>query len=224
VQKALKIIEQIKEIFEKDAEFEKKPQIRIALHVATEQSLSERHTTYQLENQQFTVFKDIAGEDVINTARIEPVVKPNCVFCSNAFAVELKTLQSTGFNPDIETATLDTHKLGKEHDSFEVELFAVFHKNNQPNTTELKQHIHQKLDKREETYQQVSPLTGGYTNQGVQVLGDVGKTIVKNVKAAIEHIGDKIMNVHNNQSANKIYNIDNRHFPACFSKEAFIKN
>jgi hypothetical protein len=205
-QKAISIIDKIKKTFENDADFKTKPQIRIALHLANEASLSERRTTYQIENQEFTIFKDIAGKDVINTARIEPVVKPNYVFCSKDFALELQTLKSMGFNPDVEVTTLDTYKLGKEHDSFEVELFVVFNKNNQPNADELKQHINQKLEKREETYQNASPLAASYINQGTQIMGDSFtnvKNVVKNVKGNVHIGGDKTYH----QNAGTITNI-----------------
>ncbi len=207
-EKALKVVEKIRHTFENDGDFQKKPQIRIALHLAVE-PVSERYLQYEIGEQTLTIFKDIAGKDVINTARIEPVVKPNYVFCSQPFAQELTMLASMGFNPNIETESLGTHKLGKEHDNFEIELFSVFLKTQKPNTEELKQHINAKLEKREETYKDVSPLTGGYINYGTQVMGDMVSnvgTFIKGENVSIEQIGNNTTTNH--QNAEKIYNID----------------
>ncbi|NJL13270.1 MAG: hypothetical protein HC913_09890 [Microscillaceae bacterium] len=210
-QKALQIIDQIQSTFAADDAFKAKPQIRIALHRASAQHISERYLTYDLGQVQLPIFKDIAGEEVINTARIEPVVKPNHAFCSAAFAQDLQQLKTMGFNPDLETAPLDTFALGKSHDSFEVELHVVYAQKQVPNLDELRQHIREKLDRREETYQAASPLTAAYLNQGLQIGGDM--MLQSNVlKGNTIHTGGGNITVGDGhkteiQNADKIINI-----------------
>lgn len=220
--KALEIITLIQNKFADDDSFEKKPKIRVALHLAEEGEIRERHVSY---SDTLTILKDIAGKEVINTARIEPIVMPNCVFCSATFAEYL------GKPRHIQKESLGKHELGKSHDKFELELFVLAQKDDALDVEALKKHIEDKLsdDKREETYQNASALSQTYINHGTQITGD-GNTIVsgndntvdsKNVLKDVKvgnvggdfHVGDKNTTNTNiekqyNQNAEKVYNID----------------
>lgn len=193
-QKALEIVDEIESVFANDDSFKAKPKIRIALHVADKENISERYLTYELGAETLTIFKDIAGEEVINTARIEPIVKPNYVFCSDKFAQELANLSDMGMNDDFTTAKLDTYKLGKTHDSFEVTLSVVHHKGRNINVDELKAHVDEKLGKREETYQDASPLAGSYINQGTQITGNNNNIITGDNNTTVTGDNNKVGN------------------------------
>lgn len=132
---ALEIVKTLKERQEQGdfKDFIEKPTIRIALHVGTKEKVRERRLKKN-------VFKDVAGKAIIETARIEPVVKPNEVFCSQDFAnaLEDKTIIAT---------PLKRFELGKSHDSFNIGLCVLDDKKREK--TDLIQHIEGKLAKPE---------------------------------------------------------------------------
>lgn len=154
--KALNIVEAIKTAFEDDDRFENKPKIRIALHLAEPQKMNERYLQFSEGEKRMSIFKDIAGEPVINTARIEPVVKPNYVFASKEFTEDLSETVGLGHE------SLGVYELGKSHDIFEVELCSVFWESDKPDTAMLQAHLADKLDKRDDTYQNTSSMTNRF--------------------------------------------------------------
>lgn len=155
--KALLSVDYIQERFAQADEFKSTPQIRIALHVAQVGELRERHMSFPIgPDHTFDLFKDIAGSPVINAARIEPIVKPDFVFCSEAFK------QALGSSSAVQTQVLGTYALGKKHDTFEVELHVVHPEAENPDLENLRTHIDDKLSDRQETYTNVSNIIQQY--------------------------------------------------------------
>lgn len=114
-EKALAILE----IFENNA-FEKQHnlpndlQIRIALHFG-------EITEDKPDN---TLIRDVYGANVILTARIEPIVQANHIFCTETFTEqELSGKEGTAF--------IDSITVGKATDQTPVELYALFPKSKQ---------------------------------------------------------------------------------------------
>lgn len=157
-EKALNIIEAVQDAFQEDDRFESKPKIRIALHLAYPEEMSERYLDFSMEGKAMQIFKDIAGEPVINAARIEPVVKPNYIFASKEFASEISADEDIGFE------SLGNYGLGKKHDKFEVELCSIFRKDAKPDKVMLQEHLGEKLGNREETYKNSSSLTNRFSH------------------------------------------------------------
>lgn len=131
---------------EKNGEFNhfiEKPKIRIALHVGRKETIIER----RLKDKNI---KDVAGEPIIETARIEPIVMPNEVFCSQDFATALEFAGTT----IMETTPLGNFELGKEHDSFKISLCVLHAEGEKKDVGILKKHIEGKLANKEKTYTQ----------------------------------------------------------------------
>jgi hypothetical protein len=209
---SLDIIQEIKSSFENNERFVQKPKIRIALHVAQAGEISQRFLNFQLASEELKIFKDIAGEAVINTARIEPVVMPDYIFCSEPFAKELQAFKMLHANEGIETHPLGKYKLGKSHDEFEIELFSVYHLSQAPDFNALQAHIDEKLGKREQTYQEVSPLASGMLNLGTLIQGNVTLNQVTQGDNGISVQGNSNQinktEIESQQNAEKIYNIE----------------
>ncbi|TAE73250.1 MAG: hypothetical protein EAZ85_07470 [Bacteroidetes bacterium] len=140
---ALKIIETFK-TKEKNGDFEhftEKPQIRIALHLGKKEKITER----RLKDN---ALKDVAGEPIIETARIEPIVMPNEVFCSQYFANALEFFNAE----NIEATKLGNFELGKTHDSFKIDLCVLHAKDENKDVENFKEHIESKLVDKNKTY------------------------------------------------------------------------
>lgn len=116
--------------FEKEHNLSNDLQIRIALHFG-------EITEDMQENGQI---RDVFGANVILTARIEPIVKANYIFCTKEFNKEtLSGKEGTAFIQKI--------TVGKATDQTEVSLYALFPKAQQDNFEDvepLKQHIKDK--------------------------------------------------------------------------------
>lgn len=139
--KALKIKEEVR-LMNKDYQYVAPLQVRMSLHVGEPQSIEISLNTIGTD-----IIKDLAGKPVIETARIEPIVKPDFIFCSDAFIQSL--MQQ---NSELASTDLGIFAVGKEHDKKDFHLFALHQETEKSIYESAKQelinHITEKLGKK----------------------------------------------------------------------------